>query len=470
MGAEREAPSRPRGLPPYDPTPDPHARKRAFLRFGLATLVLLSPLPFGSVEPLPVLLIELAGALLGGVGIWVLVSERRAFPLRVKVALLATAAIALLMLFQAIPLPAAVVRLLAPPVAEARKAVAAVLPELERSWYPLSLSPADTWDALARFAAYALLAVAALAAVRRSRDFLFLGAAFAASGLFQAVYGAAEFLSGRQQIFGYVKKYYLESATGTFINRNHYASMLAMCAPFALACASAWNARHPERPRAQHALATAVGALAAAAMLGGVALSGSRGGSAAALVGLGGYLLMTGRSWRRVLAVGALVALPVGYLLWQDVRSPLDRMDQFEVDLEAPGGRLSTWKAAAAMIPGSPVVGYGAGAFEEAFGGFGGGAANVRQDYLHQEPLQIALENGLAVLAFAFVLGGTIVAGRTQVAIAAAAWASASSCLLHVQVDFPTRIPALGVLTTVVAGLALESYRRVRVGTEGILL
>ena len=240
MGAEREAPKGPRGLPPYDPAPDPHARARAFLRWGLAGLIVLAPLPFGSVQPLPVLLIELVAAVLGAVGVWILVRERPSFPPRVKIAFWAVAGIVALGVLQAVPLPAGVVRVLAPPVAEAREAVAAVLPELRMTWFPLSLSPADTWDAVARFVAYALIGVATLAAVRRSRDFLFLGMAFAAAGVFQATYGAAEFLSGRQQIFGYVKKYYLESATGTFINRNHYASMLAMCAPFALGCAAAW--------------------------------------------------------------------------------------------------------------------------------------------------------------------------------------------------------------------------------------
>jgi len=31
-----------------------------------------------------------------------------------------------------------------------------------------------------------------------------------------------QYLTGWQQIFAYVKKYYLEDATGTYINRNHF--------------------------------------------------------------------------------------------------------------------------------------------------------------------------------------------------------------------------------------------------------
>src|SRR6266699_2243257 len=38
-------------------------------------------------------------------------------------------------------------------------------------------------------------------------------------GAFEAFYGLVQYLTGWQQIFAYVKKYYLEDATGTYINR-----------------------------------------------------------------------------------------------------------------------------------------------------------------------------------------------------------------------------------------------------------
>jgi len=41
--------------------------------------------------------------------------------------------------------------------------------------------------------------------------------------------------TGWQQIFAYVKKYYLEDATGTYINRNHFAGLLEMVLPFTVA-------------------------------------------------------------------------------------------------------------------------------------------------------------------------------------------------------------------------------------------
>jgi O-antigen ligase len=54
-------------------------------------------------------------------------------------------------------------------------------------------------------------------------------------GTFEAFYGLVQYLSGWQQIFAYVKKFDLEEATGTYINRNHYAGFLEMILPFSLA-------------------------------------------------------------------------------------------------------------------------------------------------------------------------------------------------------------------------------------------
>src|SRR5205807_7387715 len=56
-------------------------------------------------------------------------------------------------------------------------------------------------------------------------------------GTFEALYGLLQYLTGWQQIFTYVKKYYLEEATGTYINRNHFAGLLEMVLPFAVALA-----------------------------------------------------------------------------------------------------------------------------------------------------------------------------------------------------------------------------------------
>src|SRR5438046_8159476 len=60
-------------------------------------------------------------------------------------------------------------------------------------------------------------------------------------GAFEALYGLIQYLTGWQQIFAYVKKYYLEEATGTYINRNHFAGFLEMILPFVIVLALRWT-------------------------------------------------------------------------------------------------------------------------------------------------------------------------------------------------------------------------------------
>jgi len=68
-----------------------------------------------------------------------------------------------------------------------------------------------------------------------------------ALGAFEALYGLVQYLTGWQRIFGYVKKYNLEEATGTYINRNHFAGFLEMVIPFGVALVLFENAKLPRK-------------------------------------------------------------------------------------------------------------------------------------------------------------------------------------------------------------------------------
>ena len=54
------------------------------------------------------------------------------------------------------------------------------------------------------------------------------------SAIFQSFYGLTEFFGGTERIFGYKKKLGLGSATGTYINRNHFSGFLEMIFPISL--------------------------------------------------------------------------------------------------------------------------------------------------------------------------------------------------------------------------------------------
>src|SRR5262249_43477348 len=113
-----------------------------------------------------------------------------------------------------------------PAVARAYDAVPGLPPA---SSFPLSLRAASSLELAGRLTAYAAVfaVAAALAARGRGSGRRILTAVFA-TGLFQALYGGYEYLTGHQHIFGYAKRFYTDSATGTYINQNHYAGALEM--------------------------------------------------------------------------------------------------------------------------------------------------------------------------------------------------------------------------------------------------
>ena len=54
-------------------------------------------------------------------------------------------------------------------------------------------------------------------------------------GAVEACYGLVQYLTGYPLIFGYTKTINLEMATGTYINYDHFAGLMEMLVPIALA-------------------------------------------------------------------------------------------------------------------------------------------------------------------------------------------------------------------------------------------
>lgn len=99
----------------------------------------------------------------------------------------------------------------------------------------ISIAPVDTGMHLVRLLTYAVmfLLVARFARTEHGRKTFVYG--LVAIGLYEATYGLFQYLSGWQMIYGYTKVFNLQEATGTYINRNHFAGFLGMVLPLAIA-------------------------------------------------------------------------------------------------------------------------------------------------------------------------------------------------------------------------------------------
>src|SRR5438093_907950 len=215
------------------------------LTSGLCAALSLAPLPFGSVQPGPTALLVAACCLLGI--LWIVWRSRRGLaPVPWKDPVLAAGAlIVLLGVLQTIPLPRPMLKTISPRAVDfrARYEPAPSSPKDDSGLRPISLYPWATREATLKFAAFwlALLVTIDLAAVGPAHRTV--ATVLVASGGFQAIYGLAEYFSDHQHIFGYAKKYYTDVATGTFINRNHFAGYLELTIPLAIALAATTFAR-----------------------------------------------------------------------------------------------------------------------------------------------------------------------------------------------------------------------------------
>lgn len=306
-------------------------------------------------------------------------------------------------------------------------------------------------------------------------------------GVFEAFYGLIQYLTGWQQIFTYVKKFYLQEATGTYINRNHYSGLLEMILPFAVVMAlqKVWILRRkvPDEPsRTKKILSSmefpflVLWIFVAAVLFAAVVFSRSRMGIISALVSLITILARAGTSslpTRTRIATGGLFLLGiVGLSVWIGSDPVMTRFETLDDQYNHPGqDRLSIWRDTLQLIRRDPLLGSGFGTFAVVYPSVQTAFLNHLVDYAHCDYLQVAAELGVpgAILVFGaifWILGLTVWhcsrAGREDdKAIALACLGSITAISLHSLADFNLYIPANALVFAVVLALAWSSATRI---------
>jgi O-antigen ligase len=308
--------------------------------------------------------------------------------------------------------------------------------------------------------------------------------ALVALGTFEAFYGLVQYLSGWQQIFAYVKKFDLEEATGTYINRNHYAGFLEMILPFSLAFAF----YEYLKLRGDRTAKTNLGSLMA------------KSGIQRLMLSLGvSVLLCTALVFSRsrmgilaaatsVLVIFALVAisrfhgrtssllaatfilLSVCVAIWIGPGPIISRFQTVNEEYSLSGqSRISMWSDALPLIKQHPWLGTGLGTFPIAY--TSGQTAFLSQfvNHAHNDYLEIAADLGIpaALILFVsiiFVLWHVIhsfLSGERDFerAMALGCAGSIVAILLHSFADFNLYIPANALLFSTILGLAVTVSR-----------
>jgi tetratricopeptide (TPR) repeat protein len=292
---------------------------------------------------------------------------------------LALIAAATFTLLQLVPIPEFLLRILSPGAAELFDLV---LPGTglwgEGNWRALSLDPPATSLEVLKFTSYALMFIVVVDYFNRQHRARQLLKIISISGFAVALIGMFSKLAFLKAVYGIYPVRPDVFFFSTFVNSNHLAGFLGLCAlvSFGLALSS--------RHRKGRFLYGFFGVISAV----GIFLSLSRGGIVAFLLGcifLGIYAA-TRRVWklRRVALVQAVVAgvlLIAGYLAYSKIVTEMKTLG--DIGAVRTNDKFRGWEGTLPMIKDHPVAGIGRGAYATVYPRYK--TAEGRYTYTHAE-------------------------------------------------------------------------------------
>ncbi len=423
---------------------------------GILAVLLLSPLPFGSVLPWAQAGLEALVALTAGM--WVL-RMLAAGHLALRVSPLLWPGVAMLGLIGAqLVLPAG------------------------------SVSPYATWESFRLLLAYLVFLLVLGGHLVTPGRIVRLISVLVGWGVVLAAWGLANHALDRELVVWFEKEFYRDRLVSTFVNPNHQALYFAILLFLAMGMVLRPSRRFRGAPAGSSRVGmslpgTGTGARilfgGAAAVLGvALVLTASRGGVAAALAGMLalGALALAGRVQGRVLAgLAAGMAAFAAYLAWVGADRFLERLAVLAHEPFADL-RWEIWRETLRVAGEAPVFGVGLGTFEDAIIAYrpAGVPASYVVDYAHNDYLQLLAEGGgvgLGILAWAAAAWLTFVIGRwrdrqdTLVrGLVMGGMAAVTAVAVHGVVDFGLHMPGnavlfVAVLAVVPAVVTLRAHR-----------
>jgi O-antigen ligase len=341
----------------------------------------------------------------------------------------------------------------------------------------LSIVPYQTRSELLILLSCSIAFILAVLTAAERRRKLFLIRSMVTLGAVEAFYGLVQYLTKWQTILWYPKKYDLEEATGTYVNRNHFAGLLEMILPFAVCFAfyqaeKVWSNRRRRRinmganlPALCFWLAVAIVLVAA------LVFSRSRMGMLAAwssLVLVIGLIALA-RKTVPAAVTAVFVMLSLSLAAWIGVRPALTRFTSLGREFSGSESRLPIWFGAAELIRGHPLGGTGLGTFPTAYTPFQTTFLTQFVNHAHNDYLELASDLGIPIAAVLFLSILGVIAhalrrflrsgSRLERYVSLACGGSIVAILLHSLTDFNLYIPANALIFAVILGIAVAPIR-----------
>ncbi len=373
---------------------------------------------------------------------------------------------------QTVPLPLSILELVSSKSAFHYSQVA----DDPSGWFPISLEINATQEGWLKSFAYVQIFCLTLLLVNSRRRVRALVTVIIFSGLFQAAYGSLMTLSGLEYGFFIKKSYGLDTATGTFTNRNHLAGYLEMCLAIGIGTmigkldtsgSNSWRERLKKfielilGPKMRLRLYLIIMVIA-------LVLTRSRMGNSAFFASLliaGSIALILSRHATRqtIIFIASLVIIDIFIVgTWYGLERVVERIEQTSLETEH---RDETYRNVWEQWHDYKLTGSGLGSFYAVFPAYksrtesGGFYRHAHNDYL-----QFASETGIIGIS---LLGIIVITS-----LAMALWAHYKrknprmrglsfavimgiiSLLIHSSVDFNLQIPANAIMFTLLLALA----------------
>lgn len=287
-------------------------------------------------------------------------------------------------------------------------------------------------------------------------------------GFLEALYGTAVFLADSKMIL-YIKKYaYLDRASGTYVNPNHFAGLLALLLPLSMGLAftnlvSLRRTRDPIKMNDYFWSAVMYFTIGLVLFIG-IIVSQSRLGLLSVVSGmLAAGILTLAASWKRrpaAIALGVFLLLSLVAGLWIGVEPIVNRFEALETSY---AGRRAIWADTYGIIQDNPILGAGLGSFRVEYTKHQSVYLEYLVDHAHNDYLQFAAEIGIpgAVLLFGMIV---LVLVRSLLAVRRSKWekewllvAGMSGSVIAMLVqsfgDFNMQIPANAMVFSAILGL-----------------
>lgn len=410
--------------------------------------------------------------------------DANALPVRSHLVWIIPLTLATWLIVQTIPLPLAVVESVAPGRAKNAQLVAQAAPELEAEAIPIAIDAARSRRELILLAACLMAFTLGLhASTQRSRAHRFIRFLLLVA-ILEAIYALFETFSGRNCVlwFPTVNE---GDATGTFINRTHFASLLNLLLPvsigwfyFRMGQGLTRKGKSALLPATQwDVLGSRQGMtlLTPGLLIVAIVQSHSRAGFAV-MVLTTALLVTIGSRHRSARGMsGVMAALAVCLLAYGVLSDHQAVRDRFDENPEVGHHRLTAWSETAAMISDYTLTGVGFANYEQAFPPYKSEASLGYRDHACSDWIEGFATIGvigmtpvtLGVVALFLVVFIRLRDTGPDFPWVMGAWCGLLGYACHCAVEGMVRLPALSLSASLVAGLILGVTAAAKRQTDG---